>query len=61
MTSFVGLTCNCCEDCDAVTLVDDAHTDTEARIAAHRRGWDCDTVGGNTVDLAPGHTLRGAA
>lgn len=63
MTAFVGLTCNCgAADCDDVILVDDAHSDTEARIAAYRKGWDCDTLpGGTTVDFAPGHTWVSAA
>lgn len=61
MSSFIGLQCNCSPECDAVAIVDEVHTDTEARVVLHRRGWDCDTVGGNTFDTAPGHVLDGTA
>jgi hypothetical protein len=60
--SFAAIiTCNCSPECDAVAIVDEVHTDTEARRVLQDRGWDRDTVDGTTVDAAPGHTLRGVA
>ena len=61
--SFIGyLSCSCgAADCDAVTLVDDIHTDEQARRVAQDRGWTRDVIGGNTIDLAPGHTWERAA
>jgi hypothetical protein len=41
--------------------VDEIHTDEQARRQAQDRGWERDTIGGNTVDLAPGHTWERAA
>lgn len=58
MSFAAVITCDCGPECDAVAIVDFVHTDSEARIALHRKGWDCDTVrGGTTVDAAPGHEL----
>ena len=61
MSFAAVITCNCGPECDAVAIVDNVHTDYEARVVTHRRGWDCDTVGGNTLDVAPGHHLGRAA
>jgi hypothetical protein len=62
MSSCVVITCDCTPKCDEVAIVDGVHTDNEARIVLDRKGWSVDTLpGGDTVDAAPGHTLRGAA
>ena len=61
MSAFVGITCDCTERCIEAVFADDAHTRTEARVIAHRKGWTADVVGGNTIDLAPGHTWERAA
>lgn len=61
--TFTGyLSCNCgAPDCDAVTIVDEIHTDEQARRVAQDRGWDRDVIGGDTVDVAPGHRLERAS
>lgn len=61
--SFSGyLSCNCgAADCDAVTIVDEIHSEDQARRVAQDRGWDRDVVAGNTLDFAPGHTWERAA
>jgi hypothetical protein len=57
MSAGVYITCNCIPDCGETAIVDDADTRTEARVIAHRLGWRCDVVGGNTLDTAPGHEI----
>lgn len=62
MTTCFAITCDCHPDCGETTIVDEGYTKTDARIVAHGRGWDCDTLpGGTTVDVAPGHRLERAS
>lgn len=59
MSAVVTLICDCSDSCVDTLLVDGVQDLIQARVRAHRSGWDADTLpGGDTVDLAPGHTLR---
>ncbi|HEY3483545.1 MAG TPA: hypothetical protein VGL02_32160 [Streptomyces sp.] len=56
MSATMTVWCDCRPSCTSHFTTDSAYADT-ARLRASRFGWDVDTIGGTTVDIAPGHTL----
>lgn len=57
MSAIVLIHCDCGDDgCEAHLLLPVQDT-SDARSRAKSSGWDCDVIGGETVDWAPGHTI----
>jgi len=57
VSALVRLICDCGYGACEVTIAIAAQTTTDARASAKLEGWDCDVIGGTTVDWAPGHEL----
>lgn len=57
MSAVVRLACDCAYgNCGEVVFIP-AQTTSAARCDAKELGWDCDSIGGTTVDWAPGHQI----
>lgn len=57
MTAQVRLWCDCSGGTCTSNIHIAAQTTSSARATASYSGWDCDVIGGETVDWAPGHEI----
>lgn len=60
MSAWVQIRCDCGDGGCTAHVYIPTQSANSARVSAHRIGWDCDVIGGETVDWAPGHQITTA-